>query len=490
MIEGVDELAMCLSKAQNKLEDYALNLENKVEERTKDLIDTAEKHHGDVNLFLGLLSRFAGSEDTGELINGVIDSIAKRFNADQVVYHCMVVSENYYCWKQATHPHELRPDIKEILWNDEILLKKNRVYIPVKSHESHFGILCISWSKEMDHDDLDPSVLIAMGRQVGILIENIQAISNVRFQNDMLQSVFEGISDPLLLIDTVGHILMANKGSTPLLGTQSNQDRELATFLGMDSHETKPDGQNLLHRVIEYEEPIQDEIRTKDGRYFKTYLYPLPHHEQSNLRMVLYAREITMEKKMMTRMQQAERLSAIGKLAAGIAHEINNPLGVIQCYTDLVKDAVDDEGVNEDIDVIVRQTRTIQKIVQDLLNLSRPKQVISGRCCINQVALAAIQIFTAQAASKGIRVIPKLGNDLPPIKCDASILEQILTNIWLNAFDALQETGGEVIISTQAAPQSNEVLLRIEDNGPGSSVKGIKLWVIFPSSLLTMTRIF
>ncbi|MBI9091851.1 MAG: hypothetical protein JEZ12_21780 [Desulfobacterium sp.] len=167
-------------------------------------------------------------------------------------------------------------------------------------------------------------------------------------------------------------------------------------------------------------------------------------------------REITLEKEMMPRIQQAERPGVIGKLAAGIAHEINNPLGVIQCYTDLVKDAVADKGGNKDIDVIVRQTRTVQKIVQDHLNLSRPKLVISDRCCINQVAGAAIQIFKAQAASKQIRVIPKLGDDLPPIKCDAAILEQILTNIWLNAFDALQETGGEVIISTQATQGGNE----------------------------------
>ncbi|MCP4117439.1 MAG: DUF3365 domain-containing protein [Desulfobacteraceae bacterium] len=78
LIEGVDELVLCLSKAKNELEDSALNLENKVKTRTKDLIDTAGKHHGDVILFLGLLSGFANAEDTGELINGVLDSIAGR----------------------------------------------------------------------------------------------------------------------------------------------------------------------------------------------------------------------------------------------------------------------------------------------------------------------------------------------------------------------------------------------------------------------------
>ncbi|MBU0465685.1 MAG: histidine kinase, partial [Proteobacteria bacterium] len=146
--------------------------------------------------------------------------------------------------------------------------------------------------------------------------------------------------------------------------------------------------------------------------------------------------------------------------------EINNPLGVIQCYTDLVKDTVKDPATLNDIDVILKHTRNVQTIVRNLLNLSRPKQVISGKCSINTVVSNTLEVFKTHSASKKISVTSYLKDNLPDIKCDAVILEQILTNLWLNAFDALQESGGKITISTQLA-KKDHILLCIEDNGPG-----------------------
>ena len=468
LIEGVDELAICLSDARNELEDYAQNLELKVEDRTKELKLEAKKHLGDVRLFVKLLSGFTGSIDTKHLISGVLESVGKRFDADQVIYHCTVISENAYSWKPDKDISKLAADIKELLWLDEILIRDNQLYIPIKSSESHWGILCIFWSKIPLLDDLDPAILLALGQQIGILIENIQAFSNIRFQNDMLQSIFEGISDPLLLIDSNGHIIIANKASKSILSKKkrANQEKELKKFLCLEN--TSNNSFNILNQVIDKEKPMSQEIKTPDERYFRIDLYPLPKRDQADLRIILSARDITMEKQMMERMQQTERLSSIGKMAAGIAHEINNPLGVIQCYTDLVKDTVKDPETLSDIDIILKHTRNVQTIVRDLLSLSRPKQVISGKCSINKVILNAIEVFKTQSASKRISVNSYLKDNLPDIKCDAAILEQILTNLWLNAFDAIQDSGGTINISTQFA-KKDQVLLCIEDNGPGIS---------------------
>lgn len=466
LIEGVDELAGCLFDARNELEDYAQNLEFKVEDRTKKLKLKAKKHLGDVRLFVKLLTGFTGSIDTLQLISSVLESVGNRFDADQVIYHCTVVSENFYSWKPENNISTLDTDIKDLLWTDKILIQENQLYIPIKSSESHWGILCISWSKMPLQDDLDPAILLALGQQIGILIENIQAFSNIRFQNDMLQSIFEGISDPLLLIDSDCHIIIANKGSKSILTKKkrANQEKELKQFLCLENASKKTC--NILKQVIDKEEPMTGEIKTPDERYFSIDLYPLPRRDQSNLRIILSARNITMEKQMMERMQQTERLSSIGKMAAGIAHEINNPLGVIQCYTDLVKDAVKDPETLSDIDIILKHTGNVQTIVRDLLNLSRPKQVISGKCNINTVVSKAIEVFRTQSASKKISVNSDLKDNLPDIKCDAVILEQILTNLWLNAFDVLMESGGDITISTQLA-KKDHVLLCIEDNGPG-----------------------
>ena len=464
LIEGVDELAGCLAHARKELEDYALNLEVKVEDRTREIKTKAKKHLGDVRLFVKILSGFGGSMDTRELIAGVLESVANRFDADQVIYHCTVVSENFYAWKPDNNIPVLGSDIKELLWKDEILIQKNQLYIPIKSSESHWGILCISWSKEVVPENLDPDILLALGQQVGILIENIQAFSNIRFQNNMLQSIIEGISDPLLLIDADCHIIIANKASNSLLKETKRLDQqaELKRFLCLGKPPQKTD--TILTQVIETGLPVSQEIQTPE-RHFSIDLYPLPSREASSLRMVLYARDITLEKQMMGRMHQAERLSAIGKLASGIAHEINNPLGVIQCYADLVKDAVDDPATHKDVDIILKHTRSAKKVVQDLLNLSRSQQIFSGSCDINGVIESELEVFKAQAGSKQIMVTTNLAKDLPQIACETSVMEQILTNLWLNAVDALQEKGNQITLSTRA--DENSIRLSIEDNGPG-----------------------
>ncbi|MCG8567246.1 MAG: DUF3365 domain-containing protein, partial [Desulfobacterales bacterium] len=210
LIKGVDELAHCLSKTRSELEDHTINLEAIVEERTLALKQKAKKHLGDVHLFVDLLTGFGESVDTRQLIARLLESVGRRYGAQQVVYHCTVVSENYYTWKPSSPIPKLSEEIKNLLWQDEVMIQNNQWYIPVKSPESHWGILSISWPEQAKSPDLDPGVLLALGQQVAILIENIHAFSDIRLQHDMLQSVFEGISDPLLLIDEDCHIIIAN----------------------------------------------------------------------------------------------------------------------------------------------------------------------------------------------------------------------------------------------------------------------------------------
>ncbi|MCF8113692.1 MAG: DUF3365 domain-containing protein, partial [Desulfotignum sp.] len=466
LIEGVDELAVCLSDAREKLENHTQNLEKMVEDRTLELDLKAKKHLGDVRLFVDLLNGFGGALTIRQLVSALLESVGKRYRADDVIYHCMVSSEKYYAWKPGKHTPDLPPEARDLLWKNEILFKDRVLFIPVKSLESHWGILSLFWENDQDPGELDADVLLALGQQVAVLIENIHVFSGIRSQHDMLQSVFEGISDPLLLIDEECHIIIANTAVHEILrqNTKKEQEAALRTFLctsGSPGEEC-----SVLNHVIRTGQPVSEEIVTTDNRCFDIDLYPLPGRDQARMQIVVYARNITQEKQMMERMHQAERLGAIGKLAAGVAHEINNPLGVIQCYTDLVRDVVTDKAILSDIDIISKHTKAAQKVVQDLLTLSRPKKAISGTCDLNQVVAQGVAVFKAQAVSRKINIVTSLADGLPRVKCDGAILEQILTNLWLNAVDALQESGDTITIETKDA-ENHEVLLSVCDNGPG-----------------------
>ena len=479
LIKGVEELAIHLSDARNELEDHAQHLENRVAERTRKLHIEAGRHLSDVRLFVDLLSRFSESQSVEELITDVLAGVAERYGADQVIYYCTVLSQNIYPWKPQTNIEMVEKNIKNLLWKNEVRASGDSLFIPVKSLESHWGILRIQWENNNFPEDVDTAVLLALGHQMGVLIENIQAVANIRYQHDMLQSIFEGISDPLLLIDMDGRILVANNGSRCIFPASDDRPRQeqLTDFLSQGTYSARSG--TILNKVKKTLTPVSDEIQTPDNRYFAVEVYPLPDKEkkQTMIRMVVYAREVTLEKQMLERMQQAERLSAIGKMAAGIAHEINNPLGVIQCYIDLVRDGIGGDvaqvgQIQKDIGVIEKQTRSVQTIVQNLLNLSRPKQIIESRCSIGRILENALSVFKAQAASKEIEIVCDPAVALPDVSCDAAVLEQVLTNLWLNAFDAVDEKNGSVHIST-TLKEKKWVILRVEDNGPGISQENI-----------------
>jgi signal transduction histidine kinase len=455
LVEGIDELAAALFDANRKLEIHSITLEEKISERTKELELAAKKHLNDLGLFSKLITRFTDTFDPETVIRDALESIGLRYEAHQVVYYCTVVSEKYYAWHEELSVEKLDSDIKNILWDAAVLFRDNRIYIPVSSHESHWGVLCICFDRKIEKQDFDDAVLLSLGLQLGSSLENIHAVSEMKYQNELLESVFEGITDPLLLTDRELRVIFGNKGSEVLFENHGTTD--LKSLVKNSSRVT----QN-----IDFEnEPAVTEIETKKGRFFRAFLYPLPRHEKRDLRMVMYARDITTEKKLLEEIRQAERLSSIGKMAAGIAHEINNPLGVIRCYADLLSDSLKEEKNISDLKVIIDQTKKVQKIVLNLLSFSRARDISKGKALLNEGIFQIIEILSFQASARKINLEFFPEADIAPIRCIPSVLDQIVTNIVLNAFDASGDEGGHVTIRTFGL--ENEALLEISDEGEG-----------------------
>ncbi|MDY0132046.1 MAG: DUF3365 domain-containing protein [Desulforegulaceae bacterium] len=454
LIEGVDELAAVLFDANRKLEIHSITLEEKISERTRELELAAKKHLNDLGLFSKLIGRFTDTFDPEVLIREALESIGSRYNARQVIYYCTVLSEKYYAWYESLSIESLDLEIKNILWDAEVFKKGNKVYIPISSHESHWGILCICF-EETAEEEFDEAVLLSLGLQLGTSLENIHAVSEMKYQNDLLESVFEGITDPLILADMNLRVIFGNKGSMALF--EKHKAKDFRSLVKNSS--------GLLQTIKIGNEPAVTEIETKKGRFFKVFLYPLPKHEKRDLRVVIYARDVTREKKLLEEIRQAERLSSIGKMAAGIAHEINNPLGVIRCYADLLSDSLETKKNISDLKIIINQTKKVQKIVLNLLNFSRARDIAKGKTSLNEGVSKVIEVLSFQASQKKINLKFFPENNILPIQCIPSVLDQIITNIVLNAIDASGDNGGNVIIRTFGLEK--EALLEISDDGEG-----------------------
>jgi two-component system NtrC family sensor kinase len=166
------------------------------------------------------------------------------------------------------------------------------------------------------------------------------------------------------------------------------------------------------------------------------------------------------------RITRTERLASLGQMAAGVAHEINNPLGGILLYSNLVLEEMNDDNASrENMEKIIYQTDRCKKIVQNLLDFARTPSGDMIQLSINHVIMTSMNLVKDQSMFLGIEVKTNLAEDLPAIRGDVSRLEEVFLNLFINAADAM-EGDGVLRISTRLS-STKSIKIYISDNGKG-----------------------
>jgi signal transduction histidine kinase len=168
--------------------------------------------------------------------------------------------------------------------------------------------------------------------------------------------------------------------------------------------------------------------------------------------------------KAQTEIAQSDKLAALGYLSAGMAHEIRNPLNSISLFVQLMRQNATDPEQLDYQGKILKEIDRIDDIIRKLLDASRRTRTITSDVSIDQVLDSAIEVFSPQIESGKITVTRSYGTALPPIKADASELEQIFTNLFLNALDEMP-AGGRIDI--RVCEEKGRVVVRVGDSGGG-----------------------
>jgi len=166
---------------------------------------------------------------------------------------------------------------------------------------------------------------------------------------------------------------------------------------------------------------------------------------------------------------KTEKLSSLGRLAAGIAHEINNPLGGILLYgTNLIKKIPKEGPLHEGLEVIINETMRCKRIIQDLLEFSRERPPSKAMTNINDIIDKTLSILENEFRLKHIQIKRDLLKEMPEILLDTSQLEQVFVNLLINAIEATL-VGGTVSIRSLVGPDRERVRVEITDTGCGIS---------------------
>jgi two-component system NtrC family sensor kinase len=170
--------------------------------------------------------------------------------------------------------------------------------------------------------------------------------------------------------------------------------------------------------------------------------------------------------KMHHQLAKAEKLTALGEMAAGVAHEINNPLGGILLYSNIVlEDIPEDSPARENMQKIIYQTNRCKEIVQSLLDFARTPTSEMLPLQINQIINTSLKLVRDQSMFHGIEIEAKLAENLPETIGDRSRLEEVFLNLFINAADAMNGSG-KLTIATGLST-NNSIRILISDTGKG-----------------------
>jgi two-component system NtrC family sensor kinase len=163
---------------------------------------------------------------------------------------------------------------------------------------------------------------------------------------------------------------------------------------------------------------------------------------------------------------QTEKLAAIGRLAAGVAHQINNPLTSVLTRTELLLRKAQEGQQKEDLEVVISEANRCSQIVKGLLDFSRQTIPRKEPFSLNQIVSDAVSLIRTQARFSNVEIVEDYAADLPSVVVDQSQLREVLLNIGLNALDAMPG-GGSLRLSTSRSADRGSVRVTVEDTGAG-----------------------
>ncbi len=293
-------------------------------------------------------------------------------------------------------------------------------------------------------------------------------------QQQLLETILNATPDFVSLQDRDSVYRAVNRAFCEIVGKSREDIVGRTDYDLFPQHRARANRQEDLKVLSTGESLTKEECvgKADSERWIHLMKLPVRGGDGNIIGLLCSGRDITELKKFQERLTQSQKMEAVGQLTAGIAHEINTPLGIIIGYAQLLIEEVDESSqLYTDLKTIEKHAQVCKKIVSDLLRFARQSESRMSPVLINSVIEEALTVVEHTFRLERVKVEKRLEGDLPPVVGDVEKLKQAVVNLLNNAFDAIGSDG--TIMVSSARRGESEVLFSVADSGGGIPAESI-----------------
>ncbi|TYS61195.1 PAS domain S-box protein [Sutcliffiella horikoshii] len=285
---------------------------------------------------------------------------------------------------------------------------------------------------------------------------------DLRESEQKFRKIFNNAMDGILLWDNKCNIIDANPNASKILGLSKEElmNNSLHWYI---QHDQLKVIQSQWKECPESEE-LSGEVCLEGERGAKIIEYSAKKNVIEGLHMTIF-RNITEKREMENQLRKSDTLTVVGELAAGIAHEIRNPMTALKGFIQLLQNSMGEDQYAMYFDVITSELKRIESIITEFLVLAKPQAISYQRKNTTVIMKETLDLLSAQASLENVQFITSIEEGLPDIYCEPNQLKQVFINILKNAIEVMPK-GGTVSVGLEKI-EGEQVLISIRDEGTG-----------------------
>lgn len=338
------------------------------------------------------------------------------------------------------------------------------VLMIIKKYLKNIEVSLDNFSRMIVENNLDnqqvlsggfPELVPVLERIKGHLNNLTELNTELEYSNEKLITIMEGIKDGFFSLDKQWRFTFVNKVARKKMKNDDLLGKEI-----WEEYEDnlEPFTSDKLREAARTRQPVHWEAHSaKEDRYYEYHAYPFSRG------ISVFFRDITDNKRQEMELIRLERLNLIGQLAAGISHEVRNPLTTVRGFLQMLETRTDSKIDSEYIDIMISEIDRANGIITDFLSLARINAETTKKVNINDIIMKLFPMIQADAFNSNKDIVTDL-SDVPALELNESEIRQLILNLVRNGLEETPE-GGKVTISTSC--RDDHVILSVRDEGQG-----------------------